>query len=80
MRRFRVFAAGFVMVVSAGSLQGCGGSSDGQVSPEFRKADLKSQEAMKELMQNSNKPKHKTKSRSRATSGLAPSGRAPGLA
>jgi hypothetical protein len=74
MRRFQGIAAGFVLVVSIGSLQGCGGASDGQVSPEFKKADLRAQDAMKELMPNNNKAKPKTKSKSKSTSSLTPAG------
>ncbi|APW62764.1 hypothetical protein [Paludisphaera borealis] len=72
MSRLQALATGFALVGLVGVFQGCGGSSDGQVSPEFRKADLRSQDAMKEFMQNNKKAKPKTKPKS--TSHLTPPG------
>lgn len=50
--------------LAVGLLQGCGESkSEVGVSPEFRKADLASQDAMREYMQGQNNGKAKGKAR-----------------
>jgi hypothetical protein len=66
MRCLQSLAVGLALFFAIGFLQGCGErrTEVGGVTPEFRKADLASQDAMRQAMQ-SQKPKGRVKGKTR---------------
>ena len=67
MRFLQTVAVGLALFLAVGILQGCGETKSevGGVSPEFRKADLASQDAMRQAMQGQT-PKGKVKGKAKA--------------